>query len=210
MLPRRAASLFDVIRPREMRRRASLPDELIASRAEYDDLLAAAARALEEAGFSESVGKLNPLRLSAVRTANRELAALELASHAVSLSSCKLPRYLSALELHVTLAGAQAEDGGGTDADDSAELSLALEALRGQLKLLGSVRAEAVDMAKKMGVYDGTLAGRARCPMRTPPCLSHLPRAAPPHCLSPLLSAVEADSSLRLSATATGGGETQR
>ena len=69
----------------------------------------------------------------------------------------------------MTLAGAQVKSGGEEEADDSAELSLALEALRGQLKLLGSVQAEAVDMAKKMGVYDGTLAGRERRPTRTRP-----------------------------------------
>ena len=82
------------------------------------------------------------------------MVRLELFMMVMALSSAKLPRYLSALELHATLA--QRTDPGG---EDVALLGLAAAELRRQLEVLSMVKTEATDMAKKLDSWESQAAG---------------------------------------------------
>ena len=112
-------------------------------------LLLDAYGALKEAGYEETLGKLTPSELLELASSNRKLIRLELFVMCISASAAKLPRYVAALEMHANLA----DRPGAADADAVAELRLASGALREALRVLGMVKTEATDMAKKLDSF---------------------------------------------------------
>ena len=68
-------------------------------------------------------------------------------------SSAKLPRYLSALELHASLAAKLELQ--GTTPEGLADIRLCIEAFREQLKVFQMVKGDARDMAKSLDSFGG-------------------------------------------------------
>ena len=78
--------------------------------------------------------------------------SLELFLMALHQSSSRLPRYLSALELHASLAAKLELQ--GTSPEGLADIRLCIEAFREQLKVFQMVKADARDMAKQLEQLD--------------------------------------------------------
>ena len=117
----------------------------------HEALFAAAQQAVEQVEYSESVGRLSEAERALTCESNAQLLQLELFIMALHLSSARLPRYLSALELHASLAAKLELQ--GTTPEGLAEIRLCIEAFRTHLKIFSMVKADARDMAKKLDSF---------------------------------------------------------
>jgi len=104
-----------------------------------------ASEALDQADVDGRLRKCAPQLVHAIRTSNSDLQFLELFLSAACLSSAKLPRYLSALQLHASLVEKLHVD----DVEIS-DVQLAIDALQAQLDLFGVVKSDARDMAAQL------------------------------------------------------------